>query len=57
MARFVEDHYAFRSGAVMFKPRPGHERAAFASTPAEVGKYFSTPLLQYIADVRIELQI
>lgn len=50
----VENHYAFISGPVMFKPTNGHERCRFASTPGDSSAYFCNPLLQYAADVQLQ---
>lgn len=54
IANFVESNYAFGLGSVIFKTTNGHERFTFASRPEDARKYFTNPLLQFVADVKLE---
>lgn len=50
-ADFVERHYAFQSGPVVFKPSVASDRIA---SSADAIKYFANPLLQLVIEIHLE---
>merc|ERR1719174_2501524 len=52
--KFLESHYAFSSGPIIFKPMNGHARFKYASRPESAIRYFNNPLLQFVGDIRLE---